>query len=128
MPVWRAAPAVFFALLLTLGPLGLLQVVAWTGMVFDYSLRYGVASGLERTFDGKNPCGLCEAIGEARAQNAERHDVQLTPTKLQGLEPELARVPAAATAWQPPAHERENRRYAARAEQPDAPPPRTLAA
>ncbi len=60
--------AVFcFALLLATGPLGLLQVVAWTGMVWNYTQADGsLLSGLKKTFDGEHPCTMCTSIKTAK--------------------------------------------------------------
>ena len=52
-------------------------------MAVAYSERYGLTEGLTRTFDGKNPCGLCEKITEARQESAAAdHSGVLPPTKL----------------------------------------------
>jgi hypothetical protein len=45
---------------------GLLQSVAWVGMVVSYSHDGGIGMGLEKTFDGKHPCALCKAIAVAK--------------------------------------------------------------
>lgn len=127
MPVKLTLAAL--ALVLALGPLGLLQAVAWTGMAFDYSARYGLADGLSRTFDGKNPCGMCEKIAEARTDHAASESpVVLSPSKLVFL--------AAVTTTAPAASLRnggqkffELREFPApRPVRPASPPPRALAA
>lgn len=74
--------ALLAALLMSLGPLGLLQAVAWTGMAFDYGARYGLSAGLERTFDGKHPCPLCKQIAKARQREKESNaTVTISPVK-----------------------------------------------
>jgi hypothetical protein len=45
---------------------GLLQSVAWVGMVVNYSRDAGFRQALEKTFDGKHPCALCKAIAEGK--------------------------------------------------------------
>jgi hypothetical protein len=127
LPRWLAA--VFAAVLLAVGPLGLLQVVAWTGMVFDYSARYGWAEGLERTFDGKNPCGLCDKIAAARQDRvAAESSVVLPPTKLVCLAAAVAEVPRADLRRAPQAYFLPMTGYPVRAERPASPPPRASAA
>lgn len=130
-PVSGAArlTALLATLLLILGPLGLLQAVAWTGMAFDYSARYGVAEGLERTFDGKHPCPLCKEIAKARQNEKETPaSVTLSPVK-------LVCVLTAASETSPAGASRGEHTYpfavvffAERTDRPALPPPRTLAA
>jgi hypothetical protein len=63
----KVAAAFCFALLLATGPLGLLQVVAWTGMVWNYTQADGsLLSGLKKTFDGEHPCTMCDSIKAAK--------------------------------------------------------------
>ena len=45
---------------------GLLQSVAWVGMVVNYSRDGSFGEALEKTFDGKHPCVLCKAIAEGK--------------------------------------------------------------
>jgi hypothetical protein len=49
---------------------GLLQSVAWLGMVVSYSQEGSVGEALAKTFDGKHPCPLCKAI--AAGKKAEK--------------------------------------------------------
>ena len=45
---------------------GLLQSVAWVGMVVHYSQDGGIGQALVKTFDGRHPCALCKAIAKGR--------------------------------------------------------------
>lgn len=79
----RLITSVFFALTLTIGPLGLMQVLAWTGMVIDYGSRYGVTEGISRTFDGQHPCSMCEKITQQKqAEPVEKSTTSLPSNKL----------------------------------------------
>ena len=40
----------------------LLQGVAWTQMLVDYSRTESVTSAVSKTFDGKHPCHLCNRV------------------------------------------------------------------
>jgi len=40
----------------------LLQGVAWTQMLVDYSRTGSVAAAVAKTFDGKHPCQLCDRV------------------------------------------------------------------
>ena len=42
--------------------LPLMQVVAWAGMLIDYSRDAGFSDAIEMTFDGEHPCSMCKAI------------------------------------------------------------------
>lgn len=48
------------------GPQGMLQTMAWTGMLVSYSQDGDFTEAVEKTFDGAHPCPLCLAIEESR--------------------------------------------------------------
>ena len=48
------------------GHWAVLQVVAWGGMLVEYSLEGGIDQAAIRTFDGNHPCKLCNAIQKGR--------------------------------------------------------------
>ena len=52
---------------------GFLQSVAWMGMVVSYSHDATVGEALVKTFDGKHPCPLCQAI--AKGKKSEKQSV-----------------------------------------------------
>jgi hypothetical protein len=58
----------------------LLQTVAWTGMVISYSQRASLHEAIAKTFDGKHPCALCNAIQKGRAEEQKRDHQQLNPS------------------------------------------------
>ena len=63
-----ACPVMVLALfLVTGGHLALLQGVAWTTMVHDYSRTASLTQAVEQTLDGRHPCPLCKKIAKARA-------------------------------------------------------------
>ena len=49
------------------GPLAVLQGVAWTTMIRDYSRTGSVTAAVEKTFDGKHPCAMCKKIASQRS-------------------------------------------------------------
>lgn len=65
------------------GPLGVLQVVAWSKMLFSYSQQDGLLIGVKKTFDGEHPCPLCRQIAEQK--KSENSPVPATPTDLEKL-------------------------------------------
>jgi hypothetical protein len=52
-----------------------LQSIAWVGMLVDYSCSGSVASAIVKTFDGKHPCPLCNAIRKGE-QGSKKQDFQ----------------------------------------------------
>ncbi|MEM6910856.1 MAG: hypothetical protein AAF555_04665 [Verrucomicrobiota bacterium] len=57
-------------LALGLGAPGLLQAVAWSGMLLRYSSEKGVVAGVTETFSGQRPCSLCAALAESPPEKA----------------------------------------------------------
>ena len=49
------------------GHWGMLQVVAWTGMLIDYSQDNPFTTAVEMTFDGDHPCAICKQVDECLA-------------------------------------------------------------
>jgi len=65
----------FFIMTLCLGQLGLpfVQVIAWVGMIYSYSVsESSLKKGVELTFEGKQPCHLCNAIKSYQEKEQER--------------------------------------------------------
>jgi len=63
---------------------GVLQIVAWSRMLVDYSAQVGLAEGASMTFDGKHPCRMCNALAKSRKRQAEEKKEQpdVSPLKL----------------------------------------------
>lgn len=121
--------AALVALLLAVGPLGLLQVVAWTGMAINYGTRYGVAEGLERTFDGQHPCFLCKEITKTRADKKDTQTaVTVTPVKLVCVIATVVQSPSAGSSGEKFTYFPSADFHPIRTDRPASPPPRTLAA
>ncbi len=59
-------PIVWLLLLALLSAINLhlpaLQVVAWAGMIVNYSRDAEISEAIEMTFDGEHPCPMCKAI------------------------------------------------------------------
>ena len=55
----------------------LLQSVAWTGMIVEYSRHAPLQTALEETFDGKHPCPMCRMIAAGRhASQSQQPQIQ----------------------------------------------------
>ncbi len=127
--VARLAAACLLAGLLGVGPLGLLQAVAWAGMIVDYSSRYGITGGISRTFDGQHPCPMCKKITKARQdQRTADSTVTLPPTKLVCLVAPAAQLPSARLHPRSQDYFGSPRALRPRSERPPIPPPRSRAA
>lgn len=53
------------------GHWGVLQSVAWVGMLSSYARDYGVMQAVSMTFDGKNPCHLCKKVEEGQQRQQD---------------------------------------------------------
>lgn len=128
-PQLPLAATIFFAFVMAVGPLGMMQGVAWSSMAIDYSQRYGWAEGLSRTFDGKNPCHLCTSISDTKREQTQSHTATLAE-RWQPLGPT-----ASLTQLPPPIESDDltgflefSRSAPSRVDRPALPPPRHLAA
>jgi hypothetical protein len=81
----RIAVAVLGCLHLCGGHWGVMQVVAWTNMIVDYSAQDGLIEGAKKTFDGEHPCCMCKAIEEGKKQESQNRGDDNSPTTSQGL-------------------------------------------
>ncbi|WP_411846928.1 hypothetical protein AAFN60_05360 [Roseibacillus persicicus] len=71
------------------GPMNLLQIAAWTSMLFDYSQENTIAEAVEMTFDGDHPCSLCCAIAEAKEEESEQPAAPNNPKQQEQLRLDL---------------------------------------
>ena len=58
-----------------------LQTVAWSGMIVDYSRAAGLTAAVEKTFDGQHPCEICKTIAKTR-QSEKKQEALVVVTKL----------------------------------------------
>lgn len=71
------------------GRWALLQSVAWSAMLVQYSHSSNLASAVEQTFDGRHPCALCKKIAQGRHEE-KKQDAQVVPGKLEFCSQPLA--------------------------------------
>ena len=72
-------PLIFLAIFsIAGGHWAVLQTVAWTGMVVEYSKNSGLGAAVSKTFSGKAPCKMCRAI-EAGKQKENRLPLTVKP-------------------------------------------------
>lgn len=98
-------------LMLIGGHWGMLQVVAWTGMLIDYSRDATFAEAWDKTFSGEHPCKICKTVDLCLADYLTDDDRKapgkLTKTvKLDAVVTTVVVVtPTPATAYLPPTRE-----------------------
>ncbi len=94
--VFQRAFLVLLVCLLSGGHWAVLQGIAWTGMIVDYSREATLWDGVRKTFDGQNPCNMCMAINrgmqEEAARNSEAPAPRVDDVRLFGLQPTSTRV------------------------------------
>lgn len=59
----------------------LLQSVAWVGMAVSYSQNGSFKDALEKTFDGKHPCKLCQLVAAGK-KSEKQQAAQTLVTKI----------------------------------------------
>lgn len=86
--MFRAAgfTLVFFAMFsIAGGHWAVLQAVAWTGMVIEYSQSSTFSAAMKKTFSGEAPCTMCRSIEKGRQQESRIPAVLKSDKKIDGL-------------------------------------------
>ena len=126
----RLVPVLFICLFLTGGHYGMLQCVAWAGMLWSYSEQDGLVQAAQDTFSGEKPCCLCEALAESKQGGPESPEPMQTKglDKLKELQPlkDLALLSPAALDVVFQAHINPVLLLGLGRERPMSPPPRLL--
>jgi len=60
---------------------GLLQSVAWVGMIVNYSCQGSFREAMSKTFDGQHPCPLCKLVREGK-KSEKKPAAQLNVKKI----------------------------------------------
>src|SRR5262245_11673850 len=58
-----------------------LQSLAWTTMLIDYSKRAPLCQAVAQTFDGAHPCSLCHVINKGKTSE-RKYDLQSPAQKI----------------------------------------------
>lgn len=74
------------------GHLMLLQTIAWTKMLVDYSGKGTFASAVEKTFDGQHPCKMCKMVKKTKTEE-EKKSVVKAEMKMEIALPAPVKVP-----------------------------------
>ncbi len=122
--------SLWLCLYLAGGHWAVLQTVAWSGMILNYSRVHGLQKGVEETFDGKHPCPMCKKVTEGV------HNESAQPDKQQQQASKTDKKPATCTAQTAPSTPRgiptrpvlprDLIGFSARSETPPVPPPKRI--
>lgn len=119
--------AVVLALCLCVGAQWIvLQGIAWTGMLIEFSQQGTIAEAVSKTFDGEHPCPLCKAVKQGVEAGQSDNDEQAPGGQGKELKLTLALTVVPKYAFPRSAHERwslKGESAAARHEEPETPPP-----
>lgn len=66
-----------------------LQSVAWSEMIVEYSRTDTLTVAVEKTFDGQHPCGLCKQIASS-SQKEQKRQALVIASKLEFVQLETA--------------------------------------
>ena len=70
-----------------------LQTVAWTQMLRDYSKSAPIAEAIEMTFSGDYPCTMCIKIGEGQQKEEKAPAIVKLDKKMEILLPSVRDLP-----------------------------------
>ena len=122
-PVFRRFFQLVVVLALVLavgGHWAVLQSLAWMRMAVQYSRTVPLTVALQKTFDGRHPCKLCQVVKEGKkADQREVKKVEIKPDFFCDLD----RAPVCPLAAFP-AISSEPARLSSRGDSPPRPPPR----
>lgn len=111
----------------TNGHWAVLQTVAWTRMLCDFSRTGSIETAIAKTFDGKHPCKMCVQIKQAKdSEQAAGQDLPLKQVSLK-IDFFLAPAELLLTALVlPPPGQPADTTAPSRTLLPSVPPPRSL--
>jgi hypothetical protein len=100
-----------------------LQSVAWVGMVVTYSRDSSISQAIDKTFDGKHPCKLCQAVQDGK-KSERKQDTQNPVSKIELFFAESTSFEVFANNFLPASGSEV--RFSTRDDSPPVPPPRDL--
>lgn len=89
------------------GHLVLVQTVAWSRMLVDFSKESSFKEAVSKTFDGEHPCDMCKAVKKTKSEEEKKAPLLKAEVKMEiaiakGVEvpvPEFSELPAPRTAY-----------------------------
>lgn len=58
------------------GHLALLQTVAWSNMLVNFSSSSSISEAVGKTFDGEHPCELCKVVEQSKQEDKEQQSLK----------------------------------------------------
>jgi hypothetical protein len=103
------------------GHLVLIQGVAWSKMLIDYSKQTSFGVAIQETFDGEHPCEICKKV-EIESKKQQKQETKLLDIKkeLFGFEKSLILIPVVTQE----SHSTETFSVLVRNHPPQSPPPK----
>lgn len=84
---------VVFTLIVTIGGhWAILQSAAWVGMAVSYAHDAPLADALSKTFDGRHPCRICEAVRAGKNSEQKQNSLKVNGKLEWSLAPAMAWV------------------------------------
>jgi len=89
------------------GHLVLVQTVAWSRMLVDYSSGSSFKEAVAKTFDGEHPCAMCKVVKKTKSEEEKKApllkaemkmDITLAP-EVTVPAPKFIEIEPVATAW-----------------------------
>lgn len=74
------------------GHLALLQTVAWSNMLVEFSSKGSFLEAMDKTFDGEHPCPLCKAVKQSKSEE-DKKPLLKSEMKLEVAIPAPLKVP-----------------------------------
>ena len=74
------------------GHLALLQTIAWSTMLVDFSSQSSLSEAMDKTFDGEHPCPLCKVVKKSQGEE-EKKPMLKSEMKMEVALPAPVKVP-----------------------------------
>lgn len=76
MPPWLLRASRYLLIVTWLvsmgGHLAMLQAVAWSNMLVDFTAKGSFSEAVNKTFDGQHPCAMCKAVKKSKSEENKK--------------------------------------------------------
>jgi hypothetical protein len=76
MPTWLLRASRYLLIVTWLvsmgGHLAMLQAVAWSNMLADFTAKGSFSEAVNKTFDGQHPCAMCKAVKKSKSEEDKK--------------------------------------------------------
>ena len=74
------------------GHLAMLQAVAWSNMLVDFTAKGSFSEAVNKTFDGEHPCEMCKAVKKSKREEDKKPQLK-SEMKMEVALPVPVKVP-----------------------------------